>query len=470
MTEHAQDKMSAALGSVWASAALTLIKLVAGLLTGSLGLLSEAAHSLLDLGAAGLTYLAVRVSDQPADERHPYGHGKIESISALAETMLLFVTSLFIVREAVLRLMSGTVEVETTWYAVAVVLLSIAIDLWRSRALMKVAKATRSQALEADALHFSSDILSSAVVLVGLGCVAAGFPKGDAIAAIGVALFVLHVGYRMGKRTVDVLIDSAPEGIASQVSEIAARVPGVVSIDRVRARPAGATTHVEVLIRVARTLPLANVQDVCDAVAAAIDDRIAGADAFVKAEPLALDDESIVDTIHVIAQRRRVQVHAIAIDTVEGRRHVSFDVEVDEQMNIFDAHEVASGLEQAVRDELGDDVQVETHIDPRRTSELTGTPLAPDDFERLAREVLDCAEAVTHVREAHGVHIRHADIGLHISLHCLFDPALPVWVAHHATELVEQRIRERIAGVGRVVVHAEPWEQTAATAPGPVAG
>jgi cation diffusion facilitator family transporter len=428
------------------------------LLTGSLGLLSEAAHSLLDLGAAGLTYIAVRVSDKPADERHPYGHGKIESVSALAETMLLFATAAWIIREAVLRLMEPLQPVETTWYAVAVVIVSIAIDLWRSRTLMRVAKETRSQALEADALHFATDILSSAVVLLGLGAVALGYPKGDAMAAIGVACFVVHVGYRLGKRTIDVLIDSAPDGISLQVEEIARRIDGVASIDRVRVRPAGATTHVEVLIRVARTMPLDRVQQVCDAVASAVDARIPGGDAFVKAEPLALDDESILDTVHVIAGRRGVLVHAITIDTVEGQRHVSFDIEVDETMNIVDAHEVATGVEAAMREELGEDVLIETHIDPRRDKVLAGQPLAEGEFQRLAAVVVEAAQTVGHVFEAHGVHIRHGDVGLYVSLHCLFRPDLSVRLVHDATDEVEQRIRECVRGVGRVVVHAEPLE------------
>ncbi|PKU23966.1 cation diffusion facilitator family transporter [Telmatospirillum siberiense] len=449
-------KKSAALNSVWASAFLTLIKLVVGLLTGSLGILSEAAHSLLDLGAAGLTYFAVRVSDQPADSRHPYGHGKIESVSALAETALLFLTSAWIIREAVIRLLSAEARVEVTWYSIAVVLVSMAVDFTRSRALMKVAKATRSQALEADALHFSSDILSSAVVLVGLGCVAAGFTKGDAIAAIGVSLFVLHVGYRLGKRTIEVLIDTAPEGVAAEVERIAATIDDIARVDRVRARPAGTTTYVEVLIRVGRSTPLARVQDVCDTLSLAIAGRMPGTDAFVKAEPLALDDESIIDTVRVIANKRQVMVHDIVVEALEGRRHVSFDIELDETMNIHDAHDVASGAEQAVREELGDDVLVETHIDPKRVSMLTGQPIAAGEHRRLEAEVIRVSEAVEAVEEAHGVHIRHGEDGLYISLHCLFDPTTPVRVAHRATAIVEQRIREKIPDVGRVVVHAEP--------------
>lgn len=450
------SKKSAALNSVWASAFLTAIKLVVGLLTGSLGILSEAAHSLLDLGAAGLTYFAVRVSDLPADSRHPFGHGKIESVSALAETALLFLTSAWIIREAVLRLLSPAAEVHVTWYSIAVVVLSMVIDFTRSRALMKVAKATRSQALEADALHFSSDILSSAVVLVGLGCVMIGYAKGDAIAAIGVSLFVLHVGYRLGRRTIEVLIDTAPEGVAAEVERIAATIDGVARVDRVRARPAGTTTFVEILIRVGRSMPLARVQDVCDSLSVAISRQMPGTDPFVKAEPVALDDESIIDTVRVIANKRQVMVHDIVVEVLEGRRHVSFDIEIDETMNIHDAHDVASGVEQVVCEELGEDVHIETHIDPKRVSMLTGQPIAAEMHRRLEAEVVRSAEAIDEVEEAHGVHIRRGEEGLYVSLHCLFAPATPVRVAHRATAIVEQRIREKIPDVGRVVVHAEP--------------
>ncbi|MER2556254.1 MAG: cation diffusion facilitator family transporter [Candidatus Competibacter denitrificans] len=196
-------KTSVALGSVFASAALTLMKLVVGLLTGSIGILSEAAHSLLDFAAAGLTYFAVRVSDKPGDERHPYGHAKIESVSALIETGLLFLTSAWITKEAIQRLLHGGAEVDTTWYAIAVILISIAVDFFRARSLMRVVKATRSQALEADALHFSSDIYSSIGVLAGLTLNAFGYPQADAIAALGVAFIVCHAGYELGRRTLD---------------------------------------------------------------------------------------------------------------------------------------------------------------------------------------------------------------------------------------------------------------------------
>lgn len=458
MSDAPSDKQKVALTSVAASAAMAVGKLVVGLMTGSLGILSEAAHSLLDLGAAGLTYVAVRMADQPADERHPYGHGKIESVSALIETGLLFLTGLWIIREAVLRLMTNDSAVETTWYSVAVIVVSILIDFGRSRALMKVAKATKSQALEADALHFSSDILSSCVVLIGLGSVALGYPKGDAVAAIGVSLFVFHVGYDLGKRTIDVLVDTAPEGIAERVEQIAAAVPGVARVGLVRARPVGGTVFVELLIRVSRTLPLDDVQAVCDRVGRHVTQAIPEASPFVKAEPLALDDESIIDTVRITAARHGLMVHDVGVHSTNGQRHVSFDIEVDETINIQEAHDLATEMENAIRAELGQDVTVDTHIDPRRFGVVEGRPLEDDHRQALEAAVFDAASEVRGVEEVHRVCVQQGPDELYVSLHCLFAPETPVRQVHDATVSVEHRVRQLLPGSGRVVVHAEPLE------------
>ena len=223
-------KEKVAFSSVIASVVLTITKFIVGILTGSIGILSEAAHSLLDFGAALLTYFTVRISDKPADKKHNFGYAKMESISALIETGLLFLTSFWIIYESIKRLFFASVEVNVTWYAFAVVILSIIIDISRSRALKKVAKETKSQALEADALHFSSDILSSLVVLLGLILMSFGINGADAIAALFVALFVMHAGYTMGKRTIKVLMDAAPEGTIETLEDQIRKVEGVLEI------------------------------------------------------------------------------------------------------------------------------------------------------------------------------------------------------------------------------------------------
>ena len=208
-----KEKNRIALTSVIAAVFLTSFKLVIGMLTGSLGILSEALHSGLDLLAALITLFAVRFADKPADSDHNYGHGKIENYSALVETLLLLVTCIWIIYEAVKRLVTGRVEIEVTIWSFIVIFTSIIIDISRSRALYRVARKHNSQALEADALHFSTDIWSSCVVLIGLVGAAFSFYSADSIAALIVAMIVLVVSYRLGKRSFDTLIDKAPIGL-----------------------------------------------------------------------------------------------------------------------------------------------------------------------------------------------------------------------------------------------------------------
>ena len=249
------DKERAALGSIAASAGLTAAKAVVGFATGSLAILSEAGHSLIDLSATVLTYFAVRISGKPADAEHQYGHGKMESVTALAETALLFVLTAIVVWEAVQRLLdSGSHAVDASIAAFVVIAGSIVVDFFRARVLRRVAAATSSEALEADALHFSSDMWSSIAVLCGLVAVRLGYPWADAAAALIVAVFICIAGWRLGRRTIDTLTDTAPAGVSERVAAIARRTAGVVSVEQVRARPAGAVLFIDLAVGVSRTL------------------------------------------------------------------------------------------------------------------------------------------------------------------------------------------------------------------------
>ncbi|MBU4016060.1 cation diffusion facilitator family transporter [Patescibacteria group bacterium] len=278
-------KQSVALSSVFASFALTVLKLIVGLATGSMGILSEAAHSLLDLGAATLTFFAVKVGDKEADERHHYGHQKVESVSALIETGLLFLTSIWIIYEAIKRLRTGETEIEVTWYAFAVMIFSIVIDYSRSRALSKVAKETKSQALEADALHFSSDIYSSLTVIAGLVFVSFGVGKADAIAAIGVSFFVMHAGYVLGRRTLDTLVDATPDGSSQKINHIAKQVTGVISVKKLRVRAVGNLTFIDMTITVNSDMTVGNAHKICDEIENKIRASFPHADITIHSEP-----------------------------------------------------------------------------------------------------------------------------------------------------------------------------------------
>ncbi|HPI19223.1 MAG TPA: cation diffusion facilitator family transporter [Candidatus Kapabacteria bacterium] len=280
-----KEKKRVALLSVLAAVFLTGFKLVVGILTGSLGILSEALHSALDLVAAVITYFSVRISDKPADKEHNYGHGKVENFSALMETILLVVTCTWIVYEALQRLISGNTEIEVNIWSYIVVVSAIIIDIQRSRKLYKVARKYNSQALEADALHFSTDIWSSAVVLLGLICANFGYFYADSIAALLVAIIVLFVSFRLGKKAVDVLLDKAPQETIEKVKEVLASYPEVKDFHGLKVRTAGADTFIKFNIHLEPESSLKSVHELCDDIEKYISSLIPRSEVYIHAEP-----------------------------------------------------------------------------------------------------------------------------------------------------------------------------------------
>lgn len=452
----ANAKTSVALSSIAASVGLTLIKLVVGLLTGSIGILSEAAHSLLDVAAAVMTYFAVKHGDKPSDERHHYGHGKIESVSALAETALLFVTSLGIVYEAVRRLLNRDVTVTATWYAFAVIIVSIAVDFSRARALTKVAKASGSQALEADALHFSSDIWSSTVVLLGLACVALGVNGADAIAAIGVAVFVSVAGWRLGQRTLDVLLDTAPHGVADEVRAIAKQTPGVVGVEQVRARPLGATFAVEITVQLNRKLPLAKAQEIIKQVEAAVERHFPGAEVVVRPKSIQLDSETIIETVQVLAAKNGVAVHDVIVDILDGRQYVSYDLEVPDDLTIKEAHDLATDFEEAIRAEIDRDLEINSHIEPLKQEAILSSNVSAAEMKRVLAVIAATDEDVPEINEIHRILVRKIGEKYFVSLHCRAPGDLLIETVHHAASRFEYLMRDKMPDIKRVVIHVEP--------------
>jgi cation diffusion facilitator family transporter len=450
-------KERAALGSIAASAGLTAAKAVVGLLTGSLAILSEAGHSLIDLSATLLTYFAVRVSGKPADAEHQYGHGKIESVTALAETALLFVLSAAVIWEAAQRLIGAQAHaVEATVAAFVIIGGSIMVDFFRARALRRVAKATSSEALEADALHFSSDMWSSVAVLIGLAGVAAGFPWADAAAAIVVAVFICIAGWRLGRRTIDTLTDTAPAGVSERVAAIARQVPGVVGVERVRARPAGAVLFVELGVGVSRTLPLDRVTAIKQQLTDTIRGEMPSAEVTITTESLALDDETVRERVMVIARDLGLAIHHVAVQTIGANLSVSADLEVDGTQSLAAAHEIASRLEQAVRGELGAGVEVETHIEPLPADVLSGRDAAAARLTEVRGALSSLAVEIPDLAEVHDVRVRETPDGEIVNFHCRVDAALSVAAVHDLVDALERRLRQRFPTIRRVIGHAEP--------------
>ena len=453
----ADNKEQVAFGSTVASAGLTVAKTVVGLATGSLAILSEAGHSLIDLAATIMTYFAVRVSGKPADAEHHYGHGKIESVSALAETALLFVLSGIVIWAAVGRLLSvAEHSVDATRWAFAVIAVSIVVDFVRARVLYRVADKTASEALEADALHFSSDMWSSIAVLVGLAGVALGYRWTDSAAAIIVALFVCLAGWRLGSRTISTLTDTAPAGVADKVIAATKKIKGVVAVERVRARTVGATLFVDLSVAVSRTVPLDRVAILRMAIIAAIRKVMPGAEVNVAVTPRALDDETVLERVMVIARNKALAVHHVTVHAIASRLSVSLDLEVDGALSLAAAHDIASDLEAAIRDELGPEVEVETHIEPLQLIGVSGREARAERVTAVQAELSKLSSKLKFVREVHDVRVRDTKEGEIVNFHCRVDPSLTVHDVHDNVDELERGLRRRFPEIKRVIGHAEP--------------
>ena len=453
----ADVKQKVALSSIAASAGLTTAKAVVGVMSGSLALLSEAAHSLIDLGATVMTYFAVRISGKPADAEHHYGHGKVESVSALIETALLFVLAGVVTWEAAKRLMSAQPpEVEATPWAFAVIALSIVVDFLRARVLYRTAEKTSSHALAADALHFDSDMWSSLAVLVGLFGIALGYAWADSVAAMVVSVMICIAGWRLGRRTIDTLTDTAPAGAADKISTAIMRVPGVVGVEGLRVRQVGEVLFVDLVVAVSRTLPLDRVAALKDRIVETVRADSPAAEVTVTTEPRALDDETILERVMVIARNRALAAHHVTVHAIEGRLAVSLDLEVDGGLSLAAAHDIATGLEDAIRDELGPDVEVETHIEPLQPVDEPGHDASAKRVAAIRDALTEIATKVDLVGAIHDVRVRTAGDGEIVNFHCLVDPALKVAEVHDKVDEVERALRQRFPTIKRVIGHAEP--------------
>jgi cation diffusion facilitator family transporter len=467
--EHAsREKRMAALGSVGSAVVLVALKTFLAAVTGSLGVLSEAMHSTLDLVAAVITYLSVRVADKPADAQHLYGHGKVESFSAFVETGLLLLTAVYIIWEAIQRLLGGVAKhvIHPSPKAIIILVLAMGIDLVRSRALSRVAKKYPSEALEADALHFSTDVWSTFVVVVGITGAWLGVKFNlpwlgmlDAFAALAVAGVIIWVGSRLGRQTVDVLLDVAPSGLREQITNAVDETEGVLQTERVRVRRAGAQRYfVDVTISVPRTASLEQAHAASDAVERRIE-GIVPADVVVHVEPRARTDEPIFETIRAIAQRRGLAVHELSAHHYDGHLFIELHLEVDERSILRDAHREATALENEIKAETGPETRVNIHIEPLGVrivgaEEMTGLSHAVRSFlNALPSEypqLIDC----------HEVHVRSVEHRILVSCHCAMDGSLPITEVHDFTALLENRVRERFPQISRLTIHPEPVEES----------
>jgi cation diffusion facilitator family transporter len=460
-----KEKRYAATSSVVAAVALTSMKLVVGLLTGSLGILAEAAHSGLDLVAALVTWFAVRLSDRPPDEQHLYGYGKVENLSALVETLLLLATCVWIIYEAIERLFFKPVDIEASVWAFGVMVVSIVVDVTRSRILYRAARKYHSQALEADALHFSTDIWSSSVVIGGLALVWIGqrflpewdwLVKADAVAALGVAIIVIYVSLQLGRRTIAALMDEAPPGLAQQIIAEAGQVVGVQTAGPVRLRQAGAFTFADLTISVDRSASLEEAHEIATIVERRVDALVPRGDVVVHVDPVRRDGESLTQTVSAIAARQGLRTHNVHAHEVRGRYFVDLHVEVPAEMTLGQAHDQVSHVELDVRSELPQVRDIHSHIEPIATPVASVTDMGPEAEEQLRAQITAIVAQVAGLRGCNRLHIRSGPDGYDVALHCLADPDLSVAAAHELADQVEKRLEVELPAISRVLVHVEP--------------
>jgi cation diffusion facilitator family transporter len=465
--EEGREKRRAALLSVASAFLLVSLKAFLVVSTGSLGVLSEALHSGLDLVAAIITFLSVRYSGEPADERHPYGHGKFENFSAFVETGLLALTALYIIYEAFHRLFFHSVHIQPSLTAIFVLLIALVIDLTRSRALIRVARKYASEALEADALHFSTDVWSTIVVIAGIGLVWAGetwnlsfLVYADAIAALTVAAVILWVGSQLGRRTLDALLDAAPAGLQGEIAAAVGRMEGVLDVDRIRVRRAGNQYFVDATVSVPRSSSIEQVHALTDAIEKRIGE-IVPSDVMVHAEPRAPQGEHLFEAIRALARNMGLAIHELHAVQQDGQLFVELHLEVDEHLSLRDAHRQATLLEQKIRELREEQIEVNIHIEP-----LGRTIATPEgelgEMNQLSLAIEEFLNGLTsefsELVNCHDVRVRRVEHRFLVSCHCAMKSDLPITQIHDVTASLEGRVREKFIQIYRVTIHPEPLE------------
>ena len=443
-----------ALVSVGAAVVLIAVKLVTGLATGSLGFLSEAAHSGTDLVAALLTLFAVGVAIRPADPGHQYGHGKAEHLSALAEASILVIASLAIIYAALRRLVDGSADVEATWWAFLVILLVIAIDAARTTVSLRASRQYQSAAFGASALHFGSDLAGSTAVLFGLVATRAGYAEGDAIAALFVAILVLAAAGRLIRRNVDVLMDQAPADALEAAQRAIETLDPSITLTRLRMRRAAGRHFADVVIGVSPGAAVGQGHAAADAVEEAVERALPGADVVVHVEPVeagaGVTERALAAALRVPRVR---EVHNVVALDVGGRREVSLHLKLPGSLTLAEAHGVAEQVEREILADLPEVDAVQTHLEPLSEQALAATPADGDlegesDVRRIVREATGA--------DPRELRLVSTDRGLVAFLTLAMEPDQALSAAHASASEIEERIRRERPEVVDVIVHTEP--------------
>jgi cation diffusion facilitator family transporter len=456
------QKRRVALLSMSAAGAMTMFKLGAGLLSGSLGVLSDAVHSGLDLAGAALTFFSVNVSDKPADEDHPYGHGKIENLSSFAEATLMGISCAWIVWEAVQRIFLHPVAVRHSVWPVVVLLTSIVVDYWRSRELRAVADKTGSPALATDAFHFASDMWATLAVLAGLGVNWIGSRYGiawlgyaDPVAAIVVSIMILRMTVHLGHEAVAVLVDEIPGETRGQVIREVERVDGVLAVEKARVRKAGASYFADLTLALPRRFTFEHTGEVVQQATAAVQRVLPLADVVIHTVPHKTRAESIFDRVRAVAARNNVSVHELSIQSHQGRLRVELHVEIEENMRLREAHEFVSGMEAEILREVPEIDAVLTHIESEPATIEQPREVVVED-RRVEAALRSAAAGFPEISDVHDILVAHTGEHIALTCHCTLPDELPMNRVHDIITALEDRFKLECPEVYRVTIHPEP--------------
>ena len=473
-TPRSRAKRTAALLSVCAATVVTLLKLITGLLTGSLGMLSEAAHSGIDLIAAAITLFSVQASDRPADEDHSYGHGKIESLSAFVETGLMLGSSIWIISEAFERILhrGRRLELPLSIWPFAVLALSMVVDFTRSRSLRKVATEQHSEALAADAAHFGTDLWASAAVFLGLATTKLGellhrpgLEIADPIAALIVAGIILRVSWRLAHHTADTLLDATPAEAGKTAAQTRRKlihelgnIPGVLSVNRLRTRRSGSGYFADLTLAMPRNMTFQRSEQITTAATQAIQRVLPHADVVVHSVPTAGLGESVHDRVRAVAARANLSIHDASIQQYDNNLHLELHLELDETLPLREAHDIVTHLESEIRREVPAIASILTHIEsePATIEQPALLERHREQARQLSHTLRLVADQFPQIMDIHEIHVANHGDRIQVNCHCTLPDELPMAEVHLVMTAPENAFKLAAPDVSRLLIHPEP--------------
>jgi cation diffusion facilitator family transporter len=455
------ENLKTSLISILVTCLITFLKFVGAFWSGSLALLTDAIHSVLDIFTNTMTFVSIKFSEKPADEDHHFGHTKIESLNAMFQAVLLIALSGYVFYEAFNRFKLGEFVIDLSPAVTLIVFLTVVIDLIRLIVVRNVAKRNNSQALEADALHFYADFLNGLFVLIGFGLYKLGFIYADVLIAVIVAIFILKSAFSLFYNTANVLTDSAPKGIKETILDILGNHKLVFAVEKVRVKSLGQNNFAEISIFVGRSLSFQKITDLKSELKSLLYNRIPNLEVSLQASPVKIDSELLPETLNVIAVKNGFMIHNVFVESIGDNFNIHYDLELESNLDLKLAHEKATSLELEIIKELGADVKIYTHLEPRNDDALFTEQVSEDLIEKVnkALEGIFLNDS-SMLKDFHNLTVRAFEERLIVGFHCIADPDLSLREIHNASDELEVALRKLFPELEKVSIHVEPEDHS----------